>query len=236
MPWSRSPPPGRGDDLGDHACTGTSSTSLSDDRRARECASPPQRWERPTSTTPYLTPGSATRAEVDGFVPLDSEIRLVRLVERLWGDVDHPSVTSMNRAVGYRSAARAAWSRSRNWDLCRLQLATRLAELEPFDAVDLGEGLHTPRPGRHSIWHACKRSVFRRGARSASATATVTGPAVRRATTDCQVDCQRCGQVGRLGRGRAVACGDRCGGGCWAGSALVGGRSWRGRPVRMVRT
>jgi hypothetical protein len=34
------------------------------------------------------------------------------------------------------------------------------------------------------------------GARSASATATVTGPAVRRPTTDCQVDCQRCGQGG----------------------------------------
>jgi hypothetical protein len=62
MPLSRSPPPGRGDDLGDHACTGTSEASLSDDRRARECASPPQRWERPTGRTPYLTPGSATRA------------------------------------------------------------------------------------------------------------------------------------------------------------------------------
>jgi hypothetical protein len=28
--------------------------------------------------------------EVDAFVPLGSEIRLVRLVERLWGAVDHP--------------------------------------------------------------------------------------------------------------------------------------------------
>src|SRR5512132_1614061 len=34
------------------------------------------------------------------------------------------------------------------WYLCRLQLATRLAELEPFDAVDLGEDLHPPRPRR----------------------------------------------------------------------------------------
>jgi hypothetical protein len=28
--------------------------------------------------------------EVDAFVPLGSEIRLARLVERHWGDVDHP--------------------------------------------------------------------------------------------------------------------------------------------------
>jgi hypothetical protein len=34
------------------------------------------------------------------------------------------------------------------WNLRRLQLATRLLELEPFDAVDLGESLDTPRPGR----------------------------------------------------------------------------------------
>jgi hypothetical protein len=174
---------------------------------------------------------------VDAFVPLDSEIRLVRLVERLWGDVDHPSVTSMNRAVGYRSAARAAWSRSRNWDLCRLQLATRLAELEPFHAVDLGEGLHTPRPER-SLHLACMQEVSlqagERGARPRP-----------RPSQDLPCDGQRltarltangADRVGRLGRGRAVACGDRCGGGCWAGSALVGGRSWRGRPLRMVRT
>jgi hypothetical protein len=78
---------------------------------------------------------------------------------------------------------------------------------------------------------ACKRSVFRRGAWSASATATGTGPepAVRRATTDYQVGYQRCGHVGRPGRGPAVTCGDRYGGCCWAGTALVGGRSWRGR-------
>jgi hypothetical protein len=59
---------------------------------------------------------------------------------------------------------------------------------------------------------------------------------MRRATTDCQVGCQRCRQVGRLGRGRAVACGDRYGGCCWAGPAVVGGRSWPGRPVRMAWT
>ena len=34
------------------------------------------------------------------------------------------------------------------WNLRRLQLPTRPVEGEPFDAVDLGEGLHTPRPGR----------------------------------------------------------------------------------------
>jgi hypothetical protein len=91
----------------------------------------------------------------------------------------------------------------------------------------IGGGLPTV-PGM-----ACKRSVFRRGARTASATATGTGPepAVRRATTDYQVGYQRCGHVGRAGRGRAVTCGDPYGGCCWAGPTLVGGRSWRGRPV-----
>jgi hypothetical protein len=64
---------------------------------------------------------------------------------------------------------------------------------------------------------ACKRSVFRRGARSASATGTGPEPAVRRATTDYQVGYQRCGHVGRPGRGPAVTCGDRYGGCCWAG-------------------
>jgi hypothetical protein len=34
------------------------------------------------------------------------------------------------------------------WNLRRLQLATRLVEPEPLDAVDLGEGLDTSRPGR----------------------------------------------------------------------------------------
>jgi hypothetical protein len=55
-------------------------------------------------------------------------------------------------------------------------------------------------------------------------------------TTDCQVDGQECGQAGRFGQGRAVACGDRHGGCCWAGSALEDRRSWPGRPVRMART
>src|SRR4029453_7126106 len=34
------------------------------------------------------------------------------------------------------------------WNLRRLQLATRLVELKPLDAVDLGEALDPPRPGR----------------------------------------------------------------------------------------
>jgi hypothetical protein len=64
----------------------------------------------------------------------------------------------------------------------------------------------------------------------------VLGSAVRRATTDWQVDGQECGQASRLGQGRAVACGDRCGGCRWAGPALEDRRSWHGRPVRMART
>jgi hypothetical protein len=35
-----------------------------------------------------------------------------------------------------------------NGNLRRLQLVTRPVELEPFDAVDLREGLHAPRPAR----------------------------------------------------------------------------------------
>ena len=174
--------------------------------------------------------------EVDAFVSLDSEIRLVRLGERLWGDVDHPSVTSMNRAVGYRSAARAAWSRSRNGTCAAFSLRRAWLRLNHSTRSISGKVSTRPdRRGTPSGMHARGQSSGGE-ARSAAATATVTGPVVRRPTTDCQFDCQRCGQLGRLGRGRAVACGDRCGGGCWAGSALVGGRSWRGRPVRMART
>jgi hypothetical protein len=57
-----------------------------------------------------------------------------------------------------------------------------------------------------------------------------TGTCRATATTDDQVDYRRCGHVGRPGRGRAVTYGDRYGGCCWAGTALIGGRSWRGRP------
>src|SRR4030095_8145656 len=49
-------------------------------------------------------------------------------------------------------------------------------------------------------------------------------PAVRRATTDCQVDRQECGQPGRFGRGRAVAWGARDGGAGWGGRSGVAAR------------
>ena len=90
--------------------------------------------------------------EVDAFVPLGSEIRLVRLVERLWGDVDHPSV-DIHKPSGWLSiGSDGGLEPIQKWNLRRLQLATRLAELEPFDAVDLGKVSTRPDPGGHSIW------------------------------------------------------------------------------------
>jgi hypothetical protein len=100
-----------------------------------------------------LTPGPAHACfEVDAFVPLGSEIRLVRLVERLWGDVDHPSV-DIHKPSGWLSiGSDGGLEPIQKWNLRRLQLATRLAELEPFDAVDLGKVSTRPDPGGHSIW------------------------------------------------------------------------------------
>src|SRR4029453_13434629 len=85
--------------------------------------------------------------EVDAFVPLGSEIRLVRLVERLWGGVDHPSVDIHKPSGWLPIGGDGGLEPIQKWNLRRLQLATRLAEFEPFDAVNFGEGLETPRPG-----------------------------------------------------------------------------------------
>jgi hypothetical protein len=132
---------------------------------------------------------------------------------RIAGDA-RPGKTSPNR-LNSRSR-RAAPGRPRP----RGSLATRTSR---------PRGRYGGHPGQEA---ASQLSPYR--ATEAWWATTGPEPAVRRATTDCQVDGQECGQVGQFGQGRAVACGDRYGGCCWAGSALVGGRSWRGRPVRMA--
>jgi len=72
----------------------------------------------------------------------------VRLVERRRGDVDHPSVDIHEPSSWLSIDGDGGLEPIQKWNLRRLQLVTRLLELEPFDVVDLREGLETPRPGR----------------------------------------------------------------------------------------
>jgi hypothetical protein len=99
------------------------------------------------------------------------------------------------------------------------------------------KNLKAPRPVRRPpLARRLPASSRRTGATEPWWATTGPEPAVRRATTDRQLDGQECGQVGRLRRGPAVACRDRDSGCCWAGPALIGGRSWPRRPVRMAPT